>query len=234
MSAPTLERPPAPQSRSSAVRRRRPLILLVAACLVVMAAAVGTSLSLASRPARQPVVAVGAPEVPAPEQQPTDPIGNENTKPDQQPTAGDDTRRDDDTGPGVGVGEQAPVLPDGTNHHVYITKVDRANNRITVDVVQRFLDGDAVKAAIADGKRPDEARYLTTWIRNQNPRLRTLPLAGDLQVKLWQSCEGPGNDRRVLLDRLAANARLGIHYYTLTVSDGAVRRITERLAINAC
>jgi hypothetical protein len=230
MSAPTLERPPAPQPRSSAVRRRRPLILLVAACLVVMAAAVGTSLSLASRPARQPVVAVGAPEVPAPEQQPTDPIGNENTKPDQQPTAGDDTRRDDDIGPG----EQAPVLADGTNHHVYISKVDRANNRITVDVVQRFLDGDAVKAAIADGKRPDEARYLTTWIRNQNPRLRTLPLAGDLQVKLWQSCEGPGNDRQAPLDRLAANARLGIHYYTLTVSDGAVQRITERLAINAC
>lgn len=226
MSAPTLERPPAPQPPSSAVRRRRPLILLVAACLMVMAAAVGTSLSLASRPARQPVVAVGAPEVPAPEKQPTDPVGNENTKPDQQPTAGDDT--------GPGVGEQTPVLPDGTSHHVYISKVDGANNRITVDVVQRFLDGDAVKAAIADGKRPDEARYLTTWIRNQNPRLRTLPLAGDLQVKLWQSCEGPGDDRRALLDRLAANARLGIHYYTLTVADGTVQRITERLAVNAC
>ena len=35
--------------------------------------------------------------------------------------------------------------------------------------------------------------------------------------------------------KLAANASLdGTYYYTLTVRDGAVDRIQERLAVNAC
>ena len=59
-----------------------------------------------------------------------------------------------------------------------------------VDVVQVFNDDEAVKAAIADGKSPAEAKYLTTWVRNENPRLRTLPLAGDLEaILLRDACE---------------------------------------------
>jgi hypothetical protein len=98
-----------------------------------------------------------------------------------------------------------------------------------------FHDGDAVKAAIADGKPPADARYLTTWVRNQNPRLRTLPLAANLQVQLRDACGEPGNDRDAQLARLAANAKLnGTYYYLLTVHDGKVERIQERLAVNAC
>ena len=64
----------------------------------------------------------------------------------------------------------------------YITKV--SNSRIVVDDVQVFHDDAAVKAAIADGKSPAGAKYLTTWVRNENSRLRTLPLAGDLDIQL--------------------------------------------------
>src|SRR5215207_11029234 len=66
----------------------------------------------------------------------------------------------------------AAVLADGV-HHAHIRKVDVANGRLTVDVVQAFFDGDAVKAAIADGRSREEAQYLPVWLRNENPRLRT-------------------------------------------------------------
>jgi hypothetical protein len=72
-------------------------------------------------------------------------------------------------------------------------------------------------------------------VRNQNPRLRTLPLAANLRVQLRDSCGDPSSDRVALLTKLAANARQeGVYYYTLSVSGGAVQRIQERLAINAC
>jgi hypothetical protein len=91
----------------------------------------------------------------------------------------------------------------------------------------------AVKAAIADGKPRSDAQFLTTWVRNQNPRLRTLPLASGLVVKLWSSCEEGGGHN--LLTTLSANARQkGLYYYTLTLAGGKVQRIQERLAINAC
>ena len=73
-----------------------------------------------------------------------------------------------------------------------------------VDVVQVFNDDKAVKAAIADGKTPAEAKYLTGWVRNENPRLRTLPLAGGLDVRLLGGCEESGSDRAAVLSRLAA------------------------------
>jgi hypothetical protein len=102
-----------------------------------------------------------------------------------------------------------------------------------VDVVQVFHDDAAVKAAIADGKSRSDAQYLTTWVRNQNPRLRTLPLASGLVVKLAGGCEESSRDQ--LLTTLASNAsQKGVYYYTLTLSGGKVQRIQERLAINAC
>src|ERR687897_432819 len=110
-----------------------------------------------------------------------------------------------------------------------------ASALIVLAVVQVFHDDQAVKAAIADGTSASDAKYLTTWVRNENPRLRTLPLAGDLEVKLRDACGEPGNNREAQLTRLAANAALkGTYYYTLSVSDGTVERIEERLAVNAC
>ena len=125
-----------------------------------------------------------------------------------------------------------PVLPDGV-HHTLIRKVDIAHDRITVDVVQLFLDGDAVKAAMADGKPREQAEVMTVWLRNQNPRLRTLPLASDLKVDLYHSCDEK-TDRRALLEQLSDNVRLGVYFHTLTVRDGVVHAITERQIHPAC
>ena len=69
-----------------------------------------------------------------------------------------------------------PVLADG-RYDSYIRTVDRHRNQLTVDLVQVFQGQAARDAAIADGMAPDKAQYLGVYARNQNPRLRTLPLA---------------------------------------------------------
>jgi cytoskeletal protein RodZ len=230
MSAPTLDRHPgSSQAGSSEGRRRRKQLVLVTSALIVLALAVGTSLALATRP-----VARQDPAAATPAAVPEDRSASIGQAPAEAP-AQDTSGGTDQTGSGSeGSGTQAatPVLPDGETT-AYITKV--ASDRIVVDVVQVFHDDQAVKAAVADGRSPSDARYLTTWVRNENPRLRTLPLAGDLEVKLRDTCGEPGNNREAQLTKLAANAKLGgTYYYTLAVSDGKVERIEERLAINAC
>jgi hypothetical protein len=239
MSAPTLDRDPgSSQAGSSEGRRRRRGLLLAAAALVALVVAVGTSLAVATRPIDRQTAAGTAP---ASDQAASDQAANAPPDQDVQGLSAPGAGADQPTGPGsssdvgtAATGGAAPALEDG-DHDAYITGVDVANDRIVVDVVQVFHDNEAVEAAIADGRSREDARYLTTWVRNENPRLRTLPLAGDLVVKLRNACGEPGNDREALLTRLAANARQkGTYYYTLSVSDGAVERIQERLAINAC
>jgi hypothetical protein len=232
MSAPTLDRNPgSSQSGPSAGhRRRRKQLVLVASALIVLAVAVGTSLAMATRPIDRQATAEAGPTAAA---------GDQNANAGQDPAAqSDQAPSPPATEPGSGANPD-PAGTDGTaaledgEHPAYIKKV--TSSRIVVDVVQVFHDDDAVKAAVADGKSAEDAKYLTTWVRNENPRLRTLPLAGDLDIKLREACGDPGDDRGALLTKLAANAKLdGTYYYVLTVDDGKVERIQERLAVNAC
>ena len=233
MSAPTLDRHPGSSEAGSSEgrrRRRRRQLVLVTSALIVLALAVGTALALATRPVARQATADPTP-VAVPQDQSTDTDRGQDLAPEQD-TTGTGTGSGDTGSEPEGTKAPAPVLPDGETT-AYITKV--ASDRIVVDVVQVFHDDAAVKAAVADGTSPSDAKYLTTWVRNENPRLRTLPLAGDLEVKLRDACGEPGNSREAQLTRLAANARLkGTYYYTLSVSDGTVERIEERLAVNAC
>jgi hypothetical protein len=220
MSAPPSDMPPGTTTGASAEHRRRraPLVLAVSG-LAVVAIAVGASLAVATRPIARPATAAAdaVPPTIATEQGAAEPAA-----------------RPESSAAPAAAGAATPALEDG-DHDAYITKVDGANDRIVVDVVQVFNDDEAVKAAIADGKSPAEARYLTGWVRNENPRLRTLPLAADLKVDLLGTCEESGSDREAVLTRLADNAkRKGNYYFMLTVSDGTVQQIQERLAINAC
>lgn len=234
MSAPTLDRnPETTHAGTTAGRRRgRRQLMLAASALLVLAVAVGTSLAIATRPTTtQASAETGvAPSAAAADQNANADQGTA-AQPAQDNPAGAPTRS---SGSGsTGTNASGLALPDG-DHDAYITKVDRANNRIVADVVQVFHDDAAVKAAIADGKSPSDAQYLTTWVRNQNPRLRTLPLASGLVVKLWDSCEENASGHN-LLTTLSANAsQKGTYYYDLTVSHGKVQRIQEQLAINAC
>ena len=123
-----------------------------------------------------------------------------------------------------------PVLADG-RYDAYIRQVNTRGDYLVADLVQVFHDQAAVKAAVADGKPRDTTQYLSTYVRNQNPRLRTLSLAGDLRVDLLGGCEEPVSHQ---LNRLAADARAGGYYFTLSITGGAVHRIQEHIAGNAC
>jgi len=85
-----------------------------------------------------------------------------------------------------------PVLADG-RYNSYIRTVDRHRNQLVVDLVQVFEGQAARDAAIADGMTPDKAQYLGVYVRNQNPRLRTLPLAQELLDLRGGDCEAPRN-----------------------------------------
>jgi hypothetical protein len=224
MSAPTLDTPPTNHPATGRPRRRTPLVLVTSALLVV-AVAVGVSLAIATRPV--------ADRAPAPAAQPAvtaqQPAGQDQaaaTQPPAAPQAGKDRA----TGSAA-----TPVLPDG-EHDAYITEVDQAHRRIVVDVVQVFTGQAARDAAIADGVARDKAQYLGVYLRNQNPRLRTLPLASDLRLDLRGGCESPTSEQLALLaaDARAKSGSVRTFYFHLTVKDGKVHRIDERLAINAC
>jgi hypothetical protein len=128
------------------------------------------------------------------------------------------------------VASKPPVLADG-RYDAYIRQVNTRGDYLVVDLVQVFHDQAAVEAAVADGKPRDTAQYLSTYVRNQNPRLRTLSLAGDLRVDLLGGCEEP---MRHQLNKLAADARSGGYYFTLSVTGDAVHQIQEHIAGNAC
>jgi hypothetical protein len=225
MSAPTLHRPPTTSRPTPPARSRRPRILLVAASLVVVAAAAGTSLALTNRSSTDTPAAAAV-------------AGDQRGAADQSGQSGAAAKAKDDSGSrgnGSGsadTGKGPAVLADGV-HHALIRKVDVANGRLTVDVVQAFFDGDAVKAAIADGRSREEAQYLPVWLRNENPRLRTLPVAAGFKADLVQVCDEPPS-RRAALEQLATNARSGVYFYSMTVRDGLVLSVKERRIHPAC
>jgi hypothetical protein len=242
MSAPTLHRPPTTPRPAPPTRSRRPRMLLIAAGLVVVAAAAGTSLALTNRsstgtPAAAPV-ATDAIATGQPADQLAGQAGDQRGPADQSGQSGGAAKaKDDSSSRGNGsasadTAKGAAVLADGV-HHAHIRKVDVANGRLTVDVVQAFFDGDAVKAAIADGRSREEAQYLPVWLRNENPRLRTLPVAAGFKAAFLDPCDEPPG-RGAALERLAANAQSGVYFYSLSVRDGAVQSVKERLAVNAC
>lgn len=132
--------------------------------------------------------------------------------------------------------DQVPVLADG-QYDSYIRTVDTNRQRLVVDLVQVFQGQAAIDAAIADGLAHDQAQVLDIWVRNQNPRLRTLAMAKDLSIDLLPGdCVESRNHQLAKLvkdSRAVSNSRPAF-YFTLTVADGAVQRIQEDKTFNAC
>ncbi len=205
----------------------RPVRIIAA---VVLTAAVAATGSFIARSTAHPSAAPASPVTAAAPTSVTPQQPVSGTQPPKRPT---------DPGPVVDYAPR-PVLADG-RYDAYIPRVEipyeGGTSRLVVDVVQVFSGQAAVDAAIADGKPRVQAQYLSVWVRNQNPRLRTLPLASDLRLDLrGGDCEAPVSQQ---LAKLAADARLmsgSVHtyYFTLTVAGGAVHRVQEFLAINAC
>ena len=137
--------------------------------------------------------------------------------------------------PKVGI-DRVPVLADG-RYDSYVRTVDTNRQRLVVDLVQVFKYPASVDAAIADGMARDQAQVLDVWVRNQNPRLRTLPMASDLGLDLLPGdCIESRNHQfaKLIKDSRAMSNSRPAYYFTLTVAGGAVHRIQEDKTFNAC
>ncbi len=132
----------------------------------------------------------------------------------------------------------APVDPyalsDGT-YPTFIRGVDVEGARVTVDVLQLFKHHAAFRAAVQDGMRHREARYLSVYLRNENPLLRTLPVAPDVKIHFLGACDVPPN-RHIALTQLqdATTPFDKTFYYSVAVREGVVHWVAQHLAIPAC
>jgi hypothetical protein len=213
-----------PVASGSPRRRRRTVVLSVGALALVLAttgivavALAGGSVSSAQMKDRS--VSLGRPAPIEPASRP--PSGH----------APSNSNGNSSSSTSLGTG---PVLADGT-YPTYIRGVDVDGAKITVDVVQVFEDEAAVKAALEDGKSPDQARYLYIYVRNQNPLLRTLTVAGDLHIQFMGTCEEPPSLRSALTELAKKTTPFSTtYYYDVTVRDGLIHTITQHLAIPAC
>ncbi len=123
-------------------------------------------------------------------------------------------------------------LLDG-RHPAKITHVDPTGRQVTIDVVQFFLGDAATEAARLDGAAevPPPNDY---WIRNESPRLRSLPVAGDAPVMVnTLTAHDPGNEMReasISLSHLASYGETRISYslFWVTTSGGTVTDIAEQ------
>ena len=125
----------------------------------------------------------------------------------------------------------APAPPADGRHPVYLKTVDPGRQTITFDLIQFFAGEAATKAAAEDGQEsPPPNDY---YIRNVNPRLRTLPVRSDapitVNVLAAQSTGSSTKDVSVTLDELASYfPNSGTAPFWITVEQGQVTKAAQQ------
>jgi hypothetical protein len=121
-------------------------------------------------------------------------------------------------------------LADG-RHPVYLKSVDPGQQTVTFDLIQFFTGDAATKAAAEDNKEsPPPNDY---YIRNVNPRLRTLPVRPDapitVNVLAAQSTGSTTKDVSVTLAKLASYfPNSGTPPFWITVEQGQATKIAQQ------
>jgi len=125
------------------------------------------------------------------------------------------------------------ALADGT-YPAYVRGVDVQRATITVDVVQVFVGAAAHQAAIEDGAAWEDVRFDPVYIRNENPLLRTLPVAREVKIKFIGVCMEP--NRRVGLTELRKETTpfTTTFYYEVSVIGGSIEGVQQLIAVAAC
>jgi hypothetical protein len=127
------------------------------------------------------------------------------------------------------------VLVDG-RHTVYLKAVDTGRRTIRFDLIQFYGGDDAFREAAKDHPEalPDELRNWVPndfYIRNVNPRLRTLPVRSDATVTVitfaWHGRHYSNDSVAVSLARLATYMPTGEVPFSITVRHGHVVKIAE-------
>jgi hypothetical protein len=215
--------------------RRRPVVLVVAGAVLVAAIGAGAALALGGRSAErsdQPAAAAAQPAADQATKAAAPTPASHGTASGQRNQ--DSGQEQSSTPSGSPKREGVTTLTDG-RYDAYVRKVDPDRDLIVVDLVQVFTGNAAVRAAIEDGMDRSAAEVRDTYVRNQNPRLRTLEMAGGVRLNLIGSCESTGQE--ALFTKLIKDATYGqgqLFYYTLHVQGGVVQRIDEHQAQPAC
>jgi hypothetical protein len=216
--------------------RRRPVALFVAGAVLVAAIGSGAALALGGRNAdRSDQAAAAAQPVAAQATKAATPTPASRGTASGQRQQGSGSGQEQSSNPsGSPKREGVTTLADG-RYDAYVRKVDPDRELIVVDLVQVFTGDAAVRAAIEDGMDRSAAEVRDTYVRNQNPRLRTLEMAGGVRLNLIGSCESTGQE--ALFTKLIEDATYGqgqLFYYTLHVRGGVVQQIDEHQAQPAC
>jgi hypothetical protein len=138
--------------------------------------------------------------------------------------------------PGDSTNSPPVVLVDG-RHTVYLKTVDPNRRTIRFDLIQFYGGDDAIREAAKD--HPDtpanDPWYYAPngfYIRNVNPKLRTLPVPSNATITVitlaWG--EGPADSGRIVpasLSKLAAYMPAGERPFSITVRHGQVVKLAE-------
>jgi hypothetical protein len=204
-------------------RARRGIVLFVAGALVlglgvagVHAALAGGSSSRLTRSDPSPTLTPAPSVAPAVvTHHPAPPVASARPTPTAEPTS------------------DPTALADGV-YPTYVRAVDVQGATVTVDVLQVFVAGAAHQAAIEDGVPWRDVRYDPVYIRNENPLLRTLPVARDARIKFMGECVAPNRVVGLTDLREATTPFTDTFYYEVSVVGGSVEGIKQLIAISAC
>jgi len=206
--------------RSTALRGRRGIVLLVSGTLAMGIGVAGVRALASASPTAQKHVEAEGPATQTPVVPPavTDP----------SPSAGPTQ-----PSPSAERGPDPTALADGV-YPTYVRAVDVEGATVTVDVLQLFVGGAAHEAANEDGVPWRDVRYDPVYIRNENPLLRALPVARSVQIKFIAMCMSPS--RWVGLTELRKQTAHfdELYYYEMSVIEGRVVAIEQKIAMSAC
>jgi hypothetical protein len=205
-------------ARSASLRGHRGIVLFVSGALAMGIGVAGVR-ALASDPAPKKQVEAESPVTQTPFVPPavTDP------SPSVAPTQ---------PSPSAEPAPDPNALADGV-YPTFVRAVDVQGATVTVDVLQVFVGPEQHEAAIEDGVDWRNVMYDPVYIRNENPLLRTLPVAGDARITFLGGCESPS--RQAGINQLR---REGVgsetYYFDMSVIDGSVVAIDQKIAVSAC
>ena len=125
---------------------------------------------------------------------------------------------------------ESVVLADG-RHPVFLKTVDPGRRTITFDLIQLYFGDEAKREQLKD----EDTQYPAPnghYIRNVNPRLRTLPVRADATITVitlaWQGPNYSDRNVSVSLTKLATYMPTRGVPFWITVRHGQVVKIAEQ------
>jgi hypothetical protein len=203
--------------RSAILRGRRGIVLFVSGALAMGIGVAGVRALASDSPAAQQHVEAEGPATqtlsgppaitdPSPSVAPTQPSPSAEPAPDPN------------------------ALADGV-YPTFVRAVDVKGATITVDVLQVFVgEAEQRQAAIEDGVPWQDVMMGPVYIRNENPLVRTLPVAWDVRIQFYGWCDRP--NRWAGLTELRKETALSGEgwYYEITLAHGDVVSIEQKVA----